>query len=154
MYQALRQHLIALLRGGQAFVPLEHALDGLPFALLNQRPGPLPHSVWELTEHLRIAQQDIIEFSLNPTYVSPAWPEGYWPDQPCAGPSEWRRTCDLVLEERDRMIKLAEGPDTDLFTPFAHGNGQTLLREIMLVAEHHAYHTGQIILVRRAMGAW
>ncbi len=152
---ALREHLLYLLRGGGAHLDFEKAVAGLPPELRGARPAGLPHSPWRLLEHLRIAQWDILEFSRNPRHVSPPFPEGYWPEgdaPPDAG--AWDRSVSAFRADLRAMEALVAGPASDLFTPLPHGQGQTLLREALLVADHNAYHLGQLVVVRRLLGAW
>ncbi len=153
--QSLRDHLLSLLRGGGAHLDLEAAIDGLPPELRGRRPENIPYSCWELLEHMRIAQYDILEFSRNPDYDSPDWPEGYWPDEQ-APPDEavWQKSVEDFQNDLQAMQDLVADSSNDLFEPFPHGDGQTLLREALLVADHNAYHLGQIVVVRRALRAW
>lgn len=153
--KSLRDHLLYLLRGGGAHLDLEAALDGLSPKLRGVRPENIPYSCWELLEHMRIAQYDILEFSRNPDYDSPDWPEGYWPDQQ-APPDEaaWRQSVEDFQNDLQAMQNLVADPSNHLYEPFPYGDGQTLLREALLVADHNAYHLGQIVTVRRALGAW
>jgi hypothetical protein len=153
--RALRDHLLELLRGGSAHLDFDQAIEGLPPHLRGVRPEGLPHSVWELLEHLRIAQWDILEFSRNPDHASPDWPAGYWPTSP-APPDEaaWERSLAAVRREIREMMDLVADPKTDLSARIPWGDGQTILREALLVADHNAYHLGQIVLVRRLLGAW
>lgn len=153
--QALRDHLLELLRGGSAHLDFDKAIGDLPAHLRGVRPEGLPHSVWELLEHLRIAQWDILEFSRNPDHVSPRWPEGYWPESPAPpNAAAWERSVEAVRRELREMMDLVSAPKTDLSAKIPWGDGQTVLREAMLVADHNAYHLGQIVLVRRLLGAW
>lgn len=153
--KALRKQLVKLMQGGQAFSPIEQILEGISLESAGKQAADLPYTLWQLMEHLRISLWDILEFSRNPTYKSPPWPEGYWPDE--KGPADQhaldgsRKAISLQLAE---MVQLVEGESYELFTPFPHGNGQNLLREAMLVAEHNAYHLGQIVVVRRLLGDW
>jgi hypothetical protein len=152
---ALREHLLYLLRGGGAHLDFEKAVAGLPPALRGVKPAGLPHSPWRLVEHLRIAQWDILEFCRNPRHVSPPFPDGYWPKgdaPPDAG--AWDRSVKAFRSDLRAMQDLIAAPATDLFTPLAHGEGQTVLREALLVADHNAYHLGQLVVVRRLLGAW
>jgi hypothetical protein len=153
--RALRQHLLDLLRGGNAHLDLDAALDGLSAGLRGTRPAGAAHSPWEILEHLRIAQWDILEFSRNPGHVSPEWPRGYWPDGP-EPPDEgaWDRSVAAFRADLQAVQELVADSGSDLFTPFAHGTGQTLLREALLVADHNAYHLGELVVVRRLLGAW
>jgi uncharacterized damage-inducible protein DinB len=152
---ALREHLLHLLRGGGAHLDFEKAVAALPPELRGVRPAGLPHSPWRLLEHMRIAQWDILEFSRNPRHVSPPFPDGYWP-QGDAPPdaAAWDRSVAAYRADLRAMEALVADPASDLFTPFPHGQGQTLLREALLVADHNAYHLGQLVVVRRLLGAW
>ncbi len=153
--RALREHLLYLLRGGGAHVDFGAAVEGFPAALRGRRAPGVPHTAWQLVEHLRIAQWDILEFSRNPKHVSPEFPQGYWParDAP-ADDAAWERSLATFRADLAAMEMLVADPNSDLFTPFAHGEGQTLLREALLVADHNAYHIGQIVMLRRLLGAW
>jgi hypothetical protein len=153
--QALREHLLYLLRGGGAHLDFEAAVAGLPAELRGARPPGVPHTPWRLLEHLRIAQWDILEFSRNPKHVSPKFPEGYWPaDDAPPDEAAWDRSAAAFRADLRAMCDLVADPSTDLFTPLPHGTGQTVLREALLVADHNAYHLGQLVVVRRALGAW
>jgi uncharacterized damage-inducible protein DinB len=151
----LRDHLVELLRGGHAYVDFEKAIGGLTPELRGAEVSGLPHTVWQLLEHLRIAQWDILEFSRNPDHVSPKWPEGYWPET-AAPPDEaaWDRSVEAFRRDLQEMQELVEDPQTDLHAKIPWGDGQTILREAMLVANHNGYHLGQIVSVRQALGAW
>jgi hypothetical protein len=151
----LRRHLVELLSGGQAHVDWKPAVSGVPYKLQGVRPEGMPHSPWELLEHLRIAQWDILEFSRNSKHVSPEWPTGYWPKS--AEPPNTKAWTDSVKRfARDlaSMKKMVANARTNLFARIPHGSGQTILREVLLVADHNAYHLGQLVLVRRNLGAW
>ncbi len=152
---SLREHLLNLLRGGGAHLGFDEAVAGLPEALRGARPAGVPHTPWRLLEHLRIAQWDILQFCRDPRHVSPPWPGGYWPagDAP-PDASAWDRSITGFRADLKAMQDLVADPATDLFTPLAHGQGQTVLREALLVADHNAYHLGQLVVVRRALGAW
>jgi hypothetical protein len=152
---ALREHLLYLLRGGGAHLDFEKAIAGLPTELRGAKPASQPHTPWRLLEHMRLAQWDILRFSIDPHHVSPAFPEGYWPqgDAP-ADASAWQRSVDAFRADLRAMQELVANPATDLFTPLPHGEGQTILREALLVADHNAYHLGQFVLLRRLLGAW
>ena len=152
---SLREHLLYLLRGGGAHLDFEKAIAGLAPELRGARPGGVPHTPWRLLEHMRIAQWDILEFTRNPRHVSPPWPEGYWPagDAP-PDDGAWDRSVAAFRADLRAMQDLVADPATDLFTPLPHGEGQTTLREALLVADHNAYHLGQLVVVRRLLGAW
>jgi len=153
--EALRQHLLSLLREGNAHVTFDAAIKGLPVALRGKSPKGAEHSPWELLEHLRIAQWDILEFSRNPQHQSPEFPKGYWPANP-APPNNaaWVKSVRAFRDDLQAMCDLLANESTDLFAPIPHGEGQTILREALLIADHNAYHLGQFILVRRLLGAW
>jgi len=154
-HKSLREHLLYLLRGGGAHLHLYAAIEGLPAELRGVKPDGIPHSPWRLLEHMRIAQWDILEFSRNPKHVSPRFPDGYWPQgdaPPDAG--AWDRSVQAFRADLQAMCDLVADEATDLFAPIPHGEGQTVLREALLVADHSAYHLGQLVVVRRALGAW
>jgi DinB family protein len=153
--KALREHVLYLLQGGGAHIKFDEVIAGIPAKLRGQKPAGLPHSLWMLLEHLRIAQWDILEFSRNPKHVSPKWPEGYWPktDAPTS-PAVWNASIKKFQHDLKVMQNLVKGPKTDLFAQIAWGDGQTILREALLVADHNAYHLGQMLDVRRLLGAW
>jgi hypothetical protein len=153
--KALREHVLYLLRGGGAHLHFDAAFADLPPELRGARPAGIPHTPWRLLEHLRIAQWDILEFSRNPKHVSPKFPDGYWPegDAPPDG-GAWDRSVAAFRADLQAMQDLVADPTTDLFARIPHGEGQTVLREALLVADHNAYHLGQLVCVRRALGAW
>jgi hypothetical protein len=152
---ALREHLLYLLRGRGAHVDFVAAVADLPAGLRGGKVAGLPHTPWRLLEHLRIAQWDILEFSRNQRHVSPNFPEGYWPkgDAP-PDDSAWDESVAAFRRDLRAMQDLVADPATDLFAPLRHGQGQTVLREALLIADHNAYHLGQLIVVRRLLGAW
>jgi len=151
----LRQHLLSLLTGGNAHADFEAAIKDLPAALRGKRPRGAEHSCWEILEHLRIAQSDILEFSRDAKHVSPKWPEGYWPGK-AAPPDEkaWDKSVRGFRRDLKAMCALVADESTDLYAPIPHGTGQTILREVLLVADHNAYHLGELVLLRRLLGAW
>ncbi len=151
----LREHLHYLLKGGGAHLDFDKAIADLPVELRGAKLPGVPHTPWRLLEHLRIAQWDILEFTRNPRHVSPPWPEGYWPTGD-APPDDgvWDRSVAAFRADLRAMQDLVADPATDLFTPLPHGEGQTVLREALLVADHNAYHIGQLVVVRRLLGAW
>ncbi|HJY88410.1 MAG TPA: DinB family protein [Candidatus Acidoferrales bacterium] len=153
--KALREHLLYLLRGGGAHMSFEQAFTGLPAKLRGARPRGLPFTAWRLLEHMRIAQSDILEFSRDSKHVSPEFPEDYWPagDAP-PNASAWEHSIDSFRADRKAMEKLVADPKTDLSARIPHGTGQTILREALLVADHNAYHLGQVVVLRRLLGAW
>jgi hypothetical protein len=153
--QALREQLVSLLKGGQAHVHFLDAIEGFPEAKRGTFVEGLPHTGWQLMEHVRIAQWDILEFSRNARHVSPGFPEGYWPKTPVP-PDEaaWAKSVQEFQRDLQEMIKLLKNSKTDLFAVIPHGDGQTILREVLLLADHNAYHLGQLVDLRRALGAW
>lgn len=153
--QQLREHLLDLLGGGNAHATFEDAIKEFPAKLRGVKPEGLPHSAWMLLEHLRIAQWDILEFSRNSKHKSPKWPEGYWPKEaepPSAG--AWDESIEKFRNDAKEMEALVREPKTDLYSKIPWGDGQTILREALLVADHNAYHVAQLIDVRRLLGAW
>jgi len=151
----LRQNLVELLRGGQAHVTPEQALDGLAPALRNARPAAGLHSVWEELEHIRICQEDILRYTLDASWTSPAFPEGHWPKETDDLTEEaWTASVAAFFTDLEAVIKLVEDQSPDLTSEIPHGEGRTYLREILLVADHNAYHLGQIVQIRKALGDW
>ncbi len=152
---ALRQQLLELLRGGNAHAGFDAAVADFPAQLRGKKPKGAEHSAWQLLEHLRIAQWDILEFSRDAKHVSPKWPDGYWPkaDAPPSA-AAWSNSVRRFRADLKAMAKLVADKDRDLFALIPHGEGQTLLREALLLADHNAYHIGQLILLRRLLGAW
>ncbi len=151
----VREHLLWLLRGGHAHIGFEAVVADMPEQLMSQTPTGMPHSPWQLLEHLRIAQWDILEFSRDADHVSPAFSDGYWPAQD-AQPDRaaWDSSVSAFLRDAEEFQALVADPKQDLLAAFPWGDGQTLLREALLIADHNAYHLGQLVVVRRALGAW
>ncbi len=152
---SLRKHLLELLKGGGAHAKFDDVIKGLPAKLRGERPAKFPHSPWMLLEHMRLAQRDILEFSCNAKHVSPPWPSGYWPKtESPANAAAWNKSLEQFRRDLQAMQKLVSNQKTDLFARIAWGDGQTILREALLVADHNAYHLGQMLDVRRMLGAW
>ncbi len=153
--RSLRDHLLELLRGRSAHLDFDKAIGGLPPDLRGVKAPGLPHTVWQLLEHLRIAQWDILDFSRNPDYASLEWPKDYWPETE-APPDEaaWDQSVESFHRDLQAMKDLVADPQTDLHAKIPWGDGQTILREALLVADHNGYHLGQIVCVRQALGAW
>jgi hypothetical protein len=151
----LRDHVLYLLRGGGAHLSFDKAVAGLPAKLHGVKPPGVPHTPWRLVEHMRLAQWDILEFSRNQKHVSPEFPEGYWPkgDAP-PNAKAWDASIKAFRNDLKAMEKLVDDPNTDLSARILHGEGQTILREALLVADHNAYHLGQLVVIRRMLGAW
>jgi uncharacterized damage-inducible protein DinB len=152
--EALRAQLAACLDWHEAHADFDTVVANIPPELRGVVPAGLAHSAWQLLEHLRIAQHDILDFSVNPAYAEKRWPDDYWPGPvpPTAG--AWDDSVAAYRRDRAAMQELARNPAVDLFAPIPHGSGQTYLREILLVVDHAAYHLGQIVLVRQLLGAW
>jgi len=153
--KALREHLVKLLRGGQAFQPLDALLKGITAETAGKTVQDLPYTIWQLVDHLRFTLLDILDFSRNPDYQEPSWPDDYWPKEKApADQAALDQSIQAIKTGMAEMIALVEDTGNDLYTPFPHGNGQTLLREAMLVTEHNAYHVGQVVVMRRMLGDW
>jgi hypothetical protein len=151
----LRRHIVNLLRGEHAYMPFETAVKNFPEEDINKFPPNVPYTFWHLVEHIRITQNDILDFSQNPDYVYLQWPQDYWPAKDAkATKKEWDESVESVIRDLDEMIGLIESPASDLFTPFAWGEGQNLLREAMVVANHNAYHIGEFGILRQVIGNW
>jgi hypothetical protein len=152
---SLRQHLLALLRGGSAHVNFDAAVAQLPARLRGVKPEGAPHTAWQLLEHLRISQWDILEFSRDAKHKSPEWPAGYWPQTEAPPDSHaWDHSVRNFRSDAKAFEELISDTGVDLYAPIPHGEGQTLLREALLVADHNAYHLGQLVMLRRLLGAW
>jgi DinB superfamily len=146
----LRSHLLELLEGKSAHIDLETVLREFPVDAINTRIENAPHTAWELLEHLRIAQHDIVEFSYNSNHVSPKFPDGYW-NKTEAKPEDWEKSCEQVLRDLQKMRELIADENNDLLAKIPHGDGQTIFREALLVADHNAYHLGQIAFLMRIL---
>lgn len=152
---ALLDNLIDLLNKGNAHVSLDESLKNIPFEILGKKPRNLPYSLWQIADHIRIAQSDILEFSRDANYESPKWPEGYWPKKTKpASQQEWDKCLKQIKEDRKDFISLLKNSSENLFTVFEYGSGQTLLREALVLADHNSYHTGEIIILRRLLDNW
>lgn len=149
----LRAYLIRLLDWREAHVNLEHALKDFPAELRGKAPDGAPHSAWQLLEHLRIAQHDILDFCVNPAYKEMKWPDDYWPSPAPPSPAAWDESIAAYDKDLSAVRNLVRN-QADLMATIPHGTGQTYLREILLVADHNAYHVGQIVLVRSLLGIW
>ncbi len=152
---ALRKNLLEMLKGGIAFVPILAALTRLKPENREARPAEMQHSVWEELEHMRIAQEDILHYTLDPRWKSPAWPEGYWPDPKLKLTNTlWTVTVKQFFADLNRLKALVRNRKIDLTAEIPHGEGHTYLREVLLAADHNAYHTGQIVLIRKLLHDW
>lgn len=152
---ALREHVVNLLTGGHAHATFDQAVKGLAPELRGKVPKGAEHSAWQVLEHLRIAQWDILEFSRDAKHESPKWPEGYWPKEKApADEKAWDKSVRAFKRDLKEMVELVQDENTDLFAKIPHGDGQTILRQALLTADHNAYHLGELVLVRRLVGAW
>jgi hypothetical protein len=152
-HETLLKELIKLLEGGGAHATVKDALNNLPPDLRGVKPHNLPYSIWQLAEHIRIAQWDMLEFSKDGSHTSPKWPDDYWPKESSpANNDAWDKTVEQINTDRDEFIALLKSHD--IYEKIPHGSGQTLLREALQMADHTSYHTSEIILLRRLLGAW
>ena len=150
--RALREQLLYLLRGGGAHIHFEEAVKDFPAELINRKAEGVPFTPWHLLEHMRIAQWDILEFSRSASHVSPEWPEGYWPDKGReASEDDWRKSVESFRADLGAMQELVADPATDLYARIPHGDGQTILREALLVADHNSYHLGVLLAMSRLL---
>ncbi len=155
VHDSLRRHLARLLRWKDAHVDFDTAVKGVPPRLRGVRLQDVPYSLWQLLEHLRLAQRDILDFCVDPAYRAPTWPDDYWPESPVPPSAKaWQQSVAAFRADRRRLERLLADPALDLFAKIPHGEGQTYLREFLLVADHDAFHVGQIVLLRRLLGAW
>ncbi len=153
--RSLRQQIVDLLESGGAHATYEAIVKDFPAEMRGRKPDGFPHTAWMLLEHLRMAQWDILQFSRNPDHVSPPWPAGYWPTAEApADDSAWNKSIRDFRRDRKAMQNLVSDPKSDLFARLPWGDGQTILREALLVADHNAYHLAQLVDVRRLLGAW
>ncbi len=151
----VRQQLLALLRGGNAHMSFDQAVADFPMEAINTFPPNVPYSPWHLLEHLRIAQWDILEFIRNPLHISPEWPKGYWPQvDEKADHQAWDQTIHQFHTDLGDLQTLVQDPDVDLYTDLPHAPGYNILREILVVSDHNAYHIGEFAIVRQVMGTW
>jgi hypothetical protein len=150
-----REQLTQLLRGGNAHLSFGDAVKSFPIEFINTRPPNVPYSSWHLLEHLRLAQWDILEFMRDPEHVSPKWPDGYWPpEDSVADEKEWKKTVDAFGADLEALMRIAQNQAIDLQAEIPHAPGYTYLREILLVADHNAYHIGEFSILRQIMGTW
>lgn len=154
-YNELITHLVKLIEKGNAHASLDKALKDISFELLGEKPLNLPYSIWQLAEHIRIAQWDILEFSRNINHVSPKWPDGYWPvERAPESEASWQKCIDAIKADRNAFIELIKSAGDKLDKVFEHGDGQSLLQEALVLADHNSYHTGELIIIRRLLNAW
>jgi hypothetical protein len=151
----VRDQLVQRLRGRGAHMPFEQAVADFPLDRINETFPNGDYSSWGLIEHLRLTQRDILEYCTNPNYTHRPHPEGYWPSPGAvASPDDWQKTCDVFLSELGELIAIVENPETDLYAPIPWGGDHTILREILIIADHNAYHVGELAIMRQVMGTW
>ena len=139
----------------QAHVTLEKALAGLPPGLRSERPPKYPHSIWELVQHMRLTQRDLLDFCASPHYEEPTWPDDYWPEAPAPlDESAWAECLDAIRRDADALARFTTDNAATLTERIPHGTGQTYLRTVLVAVDHNAYHVGQIVAVRRLLGSW
>ena len=154
-HRSIRDHLVELLEGGHAHVTFADAIADWPSQLRGAKPSGQPFTPWRLLEHIRISQWDIVEFTKSPKHVSPEWPSGYWPSSDAPPDAvAWDKSVAQVERDRRAMQRLVRDPGTDLFARIPHGTGQTVLREALVLADHNSYHLGELVVLRRLLGAW
>jgi uncharacterized damage-inducible protein DinB len=151
--KALREQLVQALHGDQSHLDFDTSMKDLSAELGGVKPEGAPHTIWQLLEHMRIAQEDILEFSRNPKHKSPKWPEGYWPNSEAPGSDEaWQKSLDAFRTDAKAMEEMITDPEQDLFKPIEGGTGQTLLREALVLAAHNSYHLGQLVYLKKMLG--
>ena len=151
----LREQLVAMLRGGEAHIKAEAGVANVSPQFRNVRPGADVHSIWEELEHLRIAQEDILRYTIDASWESPAWPDGFWPANTEGVTDErWKASVEGFLADLEEVITLIQDSKLDLTAAIPHGEGRTYLRQVLLVADHNAYHLGQIVQARKLLGDW
>lgn len=154
-FSTLIENIVDLIEKGNAHVSLNDALKNIPFSLLGEKPENLPYSIWQIVEHIRIAQWDILEFSRNAKHISPQWPDGYWPKETAPKSKDsWQKCIKQIHADRKSFIELIKHAGDNLYEPFEYGNGQSLLKEALVLADHNSYHTGEIIIIRRLLNVW
>lgn len=148
--KTLREQLVTALGGGESHITFDKVVKDFPPAARGQKPQGAPHSAWELVEHMRIAQRDILEFSRNPKHQSPKFPDGYWPETEAPPSADaWQKSVSAFEQDFQELAQIMR--NSDLFTPFPHGDGQTLLREAIVVANHNSYHLGELAFLKRML---
>lgn len=152
--RALRDHLLELLHGDSAHVDLATVVDDFPEKLRGAKPEKTPYSAWQLLEHMRIAANDLLIFSTDPNYVAPKWPDDYWPAKEAPQPGEWENSVKALKADLAAFADLVRDPRANLYAKIPWGDGQTLLREILVACDHTSYHLGEMVLIRRQLGAW
>ena len=153
--KSLRKSLVEFLKGGQAHSTLQSALEGIDPEKRNIRPQGFQHSIWQLLEHMRLAQEDILHYTVDANWISPEFPKGYWPADPeHMKESDWQKSVSGFFANLEEIIKLVNDQNVELTAEIPHGEGRTYLRQILLIADHNAYHSGQLIQIRKALEDW
>ena len=153
--QSAREHLLYLLKGDGAHLEFNAAVKDLPHGLRGKKPKGATHTAWELLDHMRICQRDILDGLRDPKHVSPEFPAGYWPSEPSpANEKAWNKSAQSFREDQQELIELVSDSSRDLFAPLPNGDGQTIARKVLMAADHNAYHLGQLVLLRQLLGAW
>ena len=153
--EVVRQELLALLQGGNAHLNFERAVSQFPFDYINRKAPHISYSSWELLEHIRICQWDILEFILNPQYKSPPWPKGYWPAKgESADENKWKNTLRNFCGDLSSVENLVRDSSINLYQPIPHAPDYNIFREILLIADHNAYHLGELVVLRKVLSIW
>jgi len=148
--QILRDHLVNLLNGHETHITFDKATEEYPIDIVGMEAPGMPYTAWQIMEHMRIVQWDVLNFSISAEHVSPDFPDGYWPKKATPNQEQdWINSVDIFKTELEEMKNLARNPEVNLFAPIPHGNGQTILREINVVADHNSYHLGQLMLIKK-----
>ncbi len=152
---AVRKALLEFISGGNAHASIDDAVKDFPAALYAKKPEGSPHTAWQLLEHIRITLHDLVDFCRNPDYSAPKWPDGYWPKKDAPTSADlWNASVKDLKSDLQEFEKMLKAPDVDLYAKIPWGEGQTILREILLAGDHTSYHVGQLILLRKQLGAW
>jgi hypothetical protein len=152
--KALRDHLLEMLRGGSAHVDLATVVDDFPARFAGTKSKNVPYTPWQLLEHMRMTVNDLLLFSTDPKYVAPKWPDDYWPAKETPQPGEWDASVKALKTDLGAFEGMVGDPKANLYAKIPWGDGQTLLREVLLVCQHNSYHLGEMVLMRRELGAW
>ena len=152
--KALRDHLIELLQGGSAHVDLATVVDDFPAEFAATKPKNVPYTPWQLLEHMRMTASDLLLFSTDPKYVAPKWPDDYWPAQEAPKPGQWDESVKALKADLAEFEGMVLDPKANLYAKIPWGDGQTLLREVLIACQHTSYHLGEMVVIRRELGAW
>ncbi|MBV8672212.1 MAG: DinB family protein [Acidobacteriaceae bacterium] len=153
--RALRDHLLELLRGGSAHVDIATVVDNFPHEFAGTKPKNVPYTPWQLLEHIRFTVNDLLLFSTDPKYAAPNWPDDYWPAKQAAPePGEWERSVKALKADLSAFEGIIQDSKSNLYARIPWGDGQTLLREVLLASDHTSYHLGELVLIRREFGVW